>query len=313
MKIPVIVIFAPTATGKTELALKLFGKKSNSVFRNKAEIISADSMQAYRKLDIGTAKPSKNEIEELPHHLINIKNIDEQYNVSEFVGMADDISINLWKNKKIPVVAGGSGFYIRNFLLGLPKTPQSNEHIRNQLKSDCLKFGRDAMYEKLCLIDADSAKKINKNDEYRILRALEVFYITGKTRSSFELNICLREEFNFTTIVLCRERKDLYERINERVDKMFEMGLENEVHNLIASGATENMPGMKAIGYREWFLNDFKDVEKIKNEIKRQSRKYAKKQYTFMRDIPNAKTIFVKDDNSYIKNVEEMLVERLPL
>lgn len=309
-KIPVVVIFAPTATGKTALCLNIFGKGSHSFFKAKGELISADSMQVYRGLDIGTAKPDNFEKEQLTHHLIDVLDFNEQFNVSDFIQKADELCESIFSQKKIPVVAGGTGFYIRNFLLGLPETPESNEDLRQALIQRCKIEGKEKLYQELEKIDPESAEKINPNDEYRILRALEVFYLTGKPRSCFKLNTQLREKYNFCIIILEREREELYERINRRVDLMFEAGLKKEVTDLISKGATEQMPGMQAIGYREWFLHDYntqEGIEKIKYEIKRNSRKYAKKQYTFMKDIPGAHIVDASDEEKTLMQVTEII------
>lgn len=301
-KIPVIVIFAPTATGKTALTVKLFGSGSHSFFKNKAEIISADSMAVYKYMDIGTAKPSKDLISQIPHHMIDLVNPDIQFSVSDFVNKADELCNEIYLKGKIPVIVGGTGFYIRNFLLGLPQTPESDLQIRNQLKSELEKSGSDFMYQKLKTIDPISAEKINKNDVYRILRALEVFYITGKPRSSFVIFEKLREQYNFLPIVLERDREDLYNRIDLRIDQMFLDGLEQEVNLLISLGYKKEDPGMQAIGYREFFMN-LDSLEDIKQKIKHDSHKYAKKQYVFMKDIPNAKIYHIEKDQEYTEEV----------
>lgn len=301
-KIPVIVIFAPTATGKTALTVKLFGSGSHSFFKNKAEIISADSMAVYKYMDIGTAKPLKDLISQIPHHMIDLVNPDIQFSVSDFVNKADELCNEIYLKGKIPVIVGGTGFYIRNFLLGLPQTPESDLQIRNQLKSELEKSGSDFMYQKLKTIDPISAEKINKNDVYRILRALEVFYITGKPRSSFVLFEKLREQYNFLPIVLERNREDLYNRIDLRIDQMFLDGLEQEVNLLISLGYKKEDPGMQAIGYREFFMN-LDSLEDIKQKIKHDSHKYAKKQYVFMKGIPNAKIYHIEKDQEYTEEV----------
>lgn len=252
-KIPVIVIFAPTATGKTALTLKLFGSGSHSLFKDKAEIISADSMAVYKYMNIGTAKPDKTVLSQIPHHLIDFLEPNFQFSVNEFVRRSDLLCTEIYSRGKIPAIVGGTGFYIRNFLLGLPKTPESNAEIRTQLKNELKKSGIDFMYEKLKLVDNESAQKINKNDAYRILRALEVFYLTGKPRSSFSLSEKLRENYDFFTVILERDRSDLYERIDMRIEQMFSQGLEQEVQSLIEKGFTKDDAGMKAIGYREFF------------------------------------------------------------
>lgn len=302
-KIPVIVIFAPTASGKTALTRELFSPQSSHFVLN-AEIISADSQAVYKKMDIGTAKPDESLCKIIPHHLINLVNPDVQFTVADFIQKADDECKSIFKRQKIPVVCGGTGFYIRNFLFGLPKTPQSSEKIRNHLQNRIKSEGNEALYAELCVIDPKSAEKIHINDSYRICRALEVFYTTGKTRSSYQIEQKIRENYDFLFIILEPPKELLLKRIYERVDKMFEMGLEKEILNLKSEGYDENSPGMKAIGYREWFLYD--DKAKIREEIKRNSWKYAKKQFTYIRDIdfgnriPYSATV---DDIENVRNV----------
>lgn len=296
-----IVIFAPTATGKTALTVKLFGTGS-LFFEGKAEIISADSMAVYKYMDIGTAKPDQKLQKEIPHHMIDLFEPDTQFDVSSFVEKADFFAKEIYERKKIPVVAGGTGFYIRNFILGLPETPESNPEIRESLKAELEKSGIDFMYEKLKLVDPVSAEKINRNDAYRILRALEVFYITGKTRSEFVLPEKSREQYDFLTIVLERDREDLYRRIDLRVEQMFEAGLEGEVESLIKKGYNKDTPGMQAIGYREFFMG-LNSVSEIKEKIKHDSHKYAKKQYVFMKGIPDCKKFFIHENAEYTDEI----------
>lgn len=304
------MLFAPTASGKTALSIKLFGKSSLSCFKDKAELISADSMQVYKGLDIGTAKPDENEKKELKHHLIDILEPDCQFSVADFVSRADSCCSEIFSRGKIPLVAGGTGFYIRNFILGLPKTPVSDEKIRNQLKERIKKEGKEILYAELKSVDPESAAKINVNDEYRICRALEVFYSTGKPRSSFKISTKMRENFNFKVLILETPREKLYERINLRVEKMFENGLEQEIHSLYKKGFGKSAPGMQAIGYREWFLGDGtlrSDSERVLLEIQHDSRKYAKKQYTFMSDIPGAVKIDASDEEKMYLEVQRNL------
>ncbi len=274
--------------------LNLFGGSKS------AQVISADSMQVYKGMDIGTAKPSLEEREALPHQLIDIKNPCEQFSVSEFVQRADALCESLWAGGILPIICGGTGFYIRAFLLGLPKTPEGDESLREKLKKELLERGKAEMWKELLASDPDSAKKIDPADSYRVLRALEIYRLTGKPRAAFAQSPKLRDRYDFTTIILERDRDDLYKRIEERVDKMFEAGLESEARGLMASFKKED-PGMQAIGYREFF--ETKDngsplsTEEIKERIKRDSKKYAKKQYVFMRGIPGAATIRVSQES----------------
>ena len=311
MQIPVIVIFAPTASGKTALAVNLFGKDSHSFFKDiKFELVSADSVQIYRGLDVGSAKPSAYEKQALAHHLIDLYEPERLFNVSDFVNLCDETCADLYSRGIVPVVLGGTGFYIRNFILGLPETPESDEKIRNMIKSRLEKEGNEALYQELCRIDPESAAKINVNDAYRICRALEIFYSTGKPKSSFVMSGEPRKNYRFCTIILNREREELYERINRRVDIMYENGLKEEVLALIERGCTKQTPAMQAIGYKEWFDHDFNTDEgtaAILHDIKRNSRKYAKKQYVFMNDIPGAVKISMKDDVCCEKQVKEII------
>lgn len=296
-KIPVIVIFAPTASGKTALTRELFSPQGSHFILN-AEVVSADSQAVYREMDIGTAKPTKEFCKEIPHHLIDILNPDQQFNVSDFVDAADEACENIYSRGKIPVVCGGTGFYIRNFLYGVPPTPVSDEKIRNELKNRIEKEGNLALYQELQKIDPESAAKIHVNDSYRICRALEVFYISGNTRTSYQIEQKFREKYDFLFIVLQPEREVLYERIRQRVDIMFDDGLEEEVRTLISKGYNRETPGLKAIGYSEWFESE--NLDEIREAIKHHSTKYAKKQYTYIRDIPGSQIIdFSASEDNY--------------
>jgi len=299
---PVLVVFAPTACGKTDLALKLFGKDSLSCFANRAEIISADSMQVYKGMDIGTAKPDADFIEKIPHHLIDICNPTDVFSAGDFVRCAEIACKEIIKKNKLPVILGGTGFYIRNFICGLPTTPEANADLREKLKKRMEQEGASVLYNELKEIDSISAKRIHINDKYRILRALEVFYASGKPLSNFDLSGETRHGFKFCTIILERDRQELYERINLRVKLMFEQGLVQEVENLIAQGHTKDEPGMQAIGYREFFSEEAANIDNIderlefiQNLISLDSRKYAKRQYTFFKGIPNANRFNASD------------------
>ena len=233
-KIPAIVLFAPTASGKTALTRELFSPQGSHFILN-AEVVSADSQAVYRHLDIGTAKPTKEFCKEIPHHLIDILEPDQQFNVSDFVDAADEACRKIIKKGKIPVICGGTGFYIRNFLYGVPPTPVSDEKLRNELKQRILIEGNEALYRELQQIDPESALKIHQNDSYRICRALEIYYLCGKTRTSFQMEHKLREMYDFLFIVLEPDRQELYQKIAVRVENMFESGLENEIKKLLKS------------------------------------------------------------------------------
>ena len=308
--IPVLVITAPTATGKTSLLEELFANDSGSDFAGKAEIISADSMQVYKGLDIGTAKPDGSFCSRLPHHLIDICTPDHQFGSGEFVSYADSLCSNIWKRQKMPVICGGTTFYIKNFLYGLPPVPESNAAVRKELERRIKEEGAEVLWNELKGLDPESALKIHVNDEYRIKRALEVFLSTGKKRSDFEVPSKLRPGYKFCIIKLERPRDVLYDRINRRVEEMFRDGLAEEFEKLMAAGYKKTDPGMQAIGYREFFLVDGEGkarqdyLEEVKEMIKKDTRHYAKKQLTFFRSMPDGEAFSMDNPEAIKQKIE---------
>ena len=305
-KIPVIVFFAPTATGKTALTLELFGSGSLFDFKNKAEILSCDSQAVYKYFDIGTAKPTPEERAAVPYHLVDFADPAIQFGLGEFMEEADRLCGEIWSRKNVPVLCGGTGFYARNFILGAPTTPESDEKIRVHIKEKLAELGKESLYAELKIVDPLSARKININDEYRICRALEVFYTSGKPLSSYALPDVPRSQYEFLTIILNRDKDDLYRRIDLRVEKMFEEGLAEEIEKLKSMGYTKNTPAMKAIGYSEFFIDGL-SVDQVKEKIKNDSHHYAKKQYTFMRGIPGAVTVDADDKDRVARLVGDFI------
>nr|WP_318716004.1 tRNA (adenosine(37)-N6)-dimethylallyltransferase MiaA [uncultured Treponema sp.] len=305
-KIPVIVFFAPTATGKTALTLELFGSGSLFDFKNKAEILSCDSQAVYKYFDIGTAKPTPEERAAVPYHLIDFADPAIQFGLGEFMEEADRFCGEIWSRKNVPVLCGGTGFYARNFILGAPTTPESDEKIRVHIKEKLAELGKESLFAELKIVDPLSARKININDEYRICRALEVFYTSGKPLSSYALPDVPRSQYEFLTIILNRDKDDLYRRIDLRVEKMFEEGLAEEIEKLKSMGYTKDTPAMKAIGYSEFFIDGL-SVDQVKEKIKNDSHHYAKKQYTFMRGIPGAVTVDADDKDRVARLVGDFI------
>jgi tRNA dimethylallyltransferase len=290
--IPVLILFGPTASGKTALVEELFiRRKVRSV-----EIISADSMQVYRGMDIGTAKPSLEERARIPHHLIDICNPDEQFNVGEFVRLARDACRAAWARGNFPVVSGGTGFYLKNLVLGLPEAPPSDPAIRAALKAELAGRGAAGLMEELAAHDPVSAARIHPNDTYRLLRALEVLRASGRPLSSYAQGEG-GGNFRFLIVGLKREREDLYRRIDQRCAAMFRAGLPAEVERLFAAGYTPLDPGIKAIGYREFFIEEnglwrlSVDIAGVEALAARNSRRYAKRQIVFCASIPGLKWI----------------------
>ena len=305
-KIPVIVFFAPTATGKTALTLELFGSGSLFDFKNKAEILSCDSQAVYKYFDIGTAKPTPEERAAVPYHLVDFADPAIQFGLGEFMEEADRLCGEIWSRKNVPVLCGGTGFYARNFILGAPTTPESDEKIRVHIKEKLAELGKESLFAELKIVDPLSARKININDEYRICRALEVFYTSGKPLSSYALPDVPRSQYEFLTIILNRAKDDLYRRIDLRVEKMFEEGLAEEIEKLKSMGYTKDTPAMKAIGYSEFFIDGL-SVDQVKEKIKNDSHHYAKKQYTFMRGIPGAVTVDADDKDRVARLVGDFI------
>ncbi len=274
------MLFGPTAVGKTALVEQLFSRDF--------EIINADSMQVYRYMDIGTAKPSRELQKRIPHHLIDIRTPDRQYDVGQFVRDADLAAGEIYSRGRIPLITGGTAFYFYHFLYGLPSAPPSDRKIRDELYRQLAQEGREKLYAQLQVHDSVTAAKLHPNDTQRLIRALEVFYSSGTPLSAFVREPELRPGYEYLVMGLWRERQELYQRINRRVDRMWADGLVDEVHALIGRGYTADDPGMRGIGYREFFeMRSAGELlyADIKTEIKKNSRRYAKRQITFFKRI----------------------------
>ena len=270
-----MVLFGPTAVGKTALTEELFSKGF--------EIINADSVQVYRYLDIASAKPEKELVEKIPHHLVDIRFPWEQYNSGDFCKDAERLIKEINERGNIPLITGGTAYYFKQLLYGPSSTPESNPKTREEIQRTIDDIGLDKAYEMLMSLDMEAAKKIDKNDRYRISRALEVIKDTGRPLSSFPVSDTLREDIDFVIIGLKREKKELEERIRKRVDIMFDSGAVREMKALLSMGADLSWPGMQGIGYREWFNameSGEVNISIIKDMIIRSSIKYAKRQMT---------------------------------
>lgn len=301
-KIPVILLFGPTAVGKTAVIEDLCSTGY--------EIVNADSQQVYRYLNIGTAKPSPALLDRIPHHLVDFLNPSKQFSVGCFVKEADRAIVNIHRRGNIPVVSGGTAYYFYHFIYGIPPAPQADEQVRKQLLQRLELEGRDALWGELEQVDPESAERLHPNDTQRLLRALEVYHSAGFPLSSFHLQSVPREKYRFLTIGLNRPRVELYRRINERVERMWEFGLPEEFRLLKEMGFGEGDPGMQGIGYREFFLLDYTDkytLTGLKEEIKKNSRRYAKRQITFFKRIPDAEWFLPYDAGKLRLRIENFL------
>jgi len=278
--IPVIIIQGATASGKSSFAIEL-AKALES------EIISADSRQVYRKLDIGTAKVSSAEQAQVKHHLIDVVDPDENYNAGRFVSDASELIFYLHAQGKIPIIAGGTGMYVKALLEGLINIPEADEQIKQQLRQLAHEKTGAEIKQILAKVDPLSAQRIETNDVQKLLRALEVWEITGKSITTHYQEQQEQKIFQPYRILLEMDRKILYDRINRRIDIMINNGLLKEIDNLLRAGYKENDPGLIAVGYREfypWFRGE-QTLEESIRLAKKHSRNYAKRQLTWFRRI----------------------------
>ena len=281
----VALLFGPTGVGKTEIIKNLV---LNPAYLLPLEIINADSLQVYRYLDIGTAKPAGELLKAVPHHLVDILNPEESFNVGDFIRLADQAVREISRRGKWPFITGGTAFYIKHFILGLPGAPPSEFQVRQRLIERVSSEGLETLYHELQQIDPVYAAKISASDKTRIIRALEVYEASGQPLSAFKLPEASRPGYDFLLLGLERPRAELNARIEQRVGEMFARGLEREVKSLLAQGYTWEAPAMQGIGYKEFCmmgpgcltLND------IKTLIIKNTRAYAKRQMTFFKALP---------------------------
>ena len=276
MERKVIVIVGPTCSGKTKLSLSLAKNL-------KSEIISADSRQVYKYLDIGTAKPSGQELKLVKHHFINTLKPDEEFNVSKFEDGAVDIISNLHKYNKIPVVVGGSGLYIKALIDGIFNTANKDEDYRKELKEKMIEYGKEYLYEELKKVDLISAEKMHPQNWKRVMRALEVYHLTKEPIWKLQQEYNRNLNFEFHQYGLDRDREILYENIDQRVDDMINKGLVDETKNVLNMGYNKKLNSLNTVGYKEIisYLDNDITLEKAVELIKRNTRRFAKRQLTW--------------------------------
>lgn len=286
-----LIIAGPTAVGKSDLSVDL-AKKLNG------EIISVDSMQIYKYMDIGSAKISKEEMGGIPHYLIDFVDPSKEFSVAEFKELATEKIKDIQSRGKLPILVGGTGLYINSIICNMNfAESDKDEEYREELEKIANEHGNEYLHEMLKDIDLESYNSIHFNNRKRVIRALETYKLTGKPFSSFKAKNSIYETlYNIYYYVLNMDRAKLYERINKRVDIMFEKGLLEEVKNLKAMGLTDDMQSMKGIGYKEvlYYLDGKISLEQCIEMIKQGSRNYAKRQLTWFRKDPRA--IFIDKD-----------------
>lgn len=294
-----LIVCGATATGKSELAVKC-AQKLNS------EIISADSQLVYKKLNIGTAKPTKDEMCGIKHHMIDVIEPTENYSVSDYRKDAKAIVDNLLNEGKTPIICGGTGFYINSVLYDLSYGKSAaNLEVREKYETLLKEKGKAYLYNLLKSIDCDTADKLHVNDTKRIIRALEIYETSGIKKSEFKDDY--KPLYDYLAVAVDYPREELYKRIDMRVDKMFEAGLVDEVIDLLNNGVNEFSQCMQAIGYKEV-------VQGLKNKllestmrdiIKQNTRHYAKRQITFFKKLKNI--VWIEPENATAEYVLEML------
>ena len=291
---PLIVIAGPTAVGKTAASVRLAEWIGG-------EIVSADSMQVYRGMDIGSAKASLAERRGIPHHLLDIVDPSENFSVARYQKYANEALQDIQSRGKIPILVGGTGFYIQAVLYGIDFTEEDNDPLyRAYLYRIAEEEGPDALYRMLMETDPESARSIPSHNVKRVARALEFYHDTGLRMSEHNARQRMKESpFDYRYFVLYTERSRLYERIGVRVDEMLEKGLLSEVKGLRERGMTEDMTSMHAIGYRQLFayLDGRNSYDEAVENIKRETRRYAKRQLTWFRREKNARFVDVEKED----------------
>lgn len=279
MGIPLVIIAGPTGVGKTRVAIEI-------AERIGGEIIGADSMQIYRYLNIGTAKPSVEERAKVPHHLIDFRNPDEEYSAAEYARDAAALIKDIHARGRLPLLVGGTGLYIRAVLQGIFEGPGRDETFRAEMRTLAEEQGKEALYHKLQQVDPVTAERLHPNDLVRIIRALEVFHLTGVPISTHQQEATVpANQYQTCFLVLTMSRERMYARVNVRVDQMIAAGLVQEVHDLLERGYSRELNSMKSLGYKEIaaYLSGEYDLAAAVELMKRNTRHYAKRQITWFR------------------------------
>lgn len=308
---PLIIIAGPTAVGKSDIAVKL-AKRING------QIISADSMQVYRGMDIGSAKVTHEEMDGVKHYLIDVLDPTEDFNVVLFQQMAKEAIEKVLSEGAVPIIVGGTGFYIQSVLYDIDFEPSEDNHeYRDMLEKEAEEYGADYLFAKLMEVDPKSCDTIHKNNVKRVIRALEYYHENGTPISEHnEVQRSKESPYNFAYFVLNDDRDAIYNKIDLRVDKMVEAGLVEEVINLKNKGLTRDFVSMQGLGYKEIidYLDGIISLDEALYVIKRDSRHFAKRQITWFKREPDAvwvdKSEFGRDDESVLDYMINILKDK---
>ena len=305
MKSPLICIVGPTAVGKTEIAIQLAQHLD-------AEIVSLDSRQIYRGMDIGTAKPIPEQQRAVPHHLIDCVDVDQTFSVAEYQRLADTAIAEIRERGKRTMAVGGAGLYFRGIIDGLFDGPGADAEIRAKLQREADEHGNVALHERLRRCDPETANRVHPNNLVRVIRALEVYELTGKPISSLQQQWKMNEpRYPFRAFGLNMPRETLYQRIEERVNRMVEAGLIEEVKGLLDQGCPRNCVAMQSFGYKE--LIDYLDGKRTLDEaislLKQNTRRFAKRQLTWFRNDPRIEWLDTSQFSSIDGIVDNLLAK----
>ena len=300
--IPLVVIVGPTASGKTALSIEIAKRLGG-------EIVSADSMQVYKQMNIGTAKPDEEEKQGIAHHLIDVVDIGDDFSVNSFAKMAHAKIRDIYIKGKLPILVGGTGLYTDVVVYNTKLSEDSFDvSVRKRLEGVLLNEGREKLYDMLCHVDAPAAEKLHVNDVKRVMRALEIYYNTGKTKTYLDsISNAAPKIYNSITFGISYERERLYERINMRVDKMMENGLLQEVEALSKTPGFLSSTAGQGIGYKEiiYYLNGTATYDEAVRILKRDTRRLAKRQLTWFRK--NKDIIWLDGEREFGEMVNECI------
>jgi len=296
-----LVIIGPTAVGKTKLSIEM-------AKRYHGEIISGDSMQIYRGMDIGTAKIKTDEMEGVPHHLIDIRDPDESFSVAEFQQLVRAKIREIAQKGKLPIIVGGTGLYIQSVIYDYQfSDAAADEEFRHKLEERAKDIGNEALYQELKKLDPESAEQIHPNNVRRVIRAFEIYHCTGKTMSEYQKVQTPDLLYRTALVGLTMEREMLYNRINERVEMMMEEGLLDEVKGLYEKGLRA-CQSIQAIGYKEIYeyLDSRMTLDAAVENLKQNSRRYAKRQLTWFRNKMDVQWFDMSDVQNFTKKITEI-------
>ena len=301
VRVRIAVLAGPTAVGKTSYAIDLAQEMGT-------EIVSADSMQVYQQFDIGTAKPSAEERSRVAYHLLDCVDPREEFSLARFIKLADEIIDHINRKGMIPLVVGGTGLYIKGLIEGIFEEGARDPELRSRLREEIRMQGLGTLYQRLQEVDPVAAQRISPNDMMRIVRALEVYELTGRPISELQRESQTQDKrYEYRLVVLTRDRAELYERIEARVDRMFATGFVEEVRRLLDMGYSPDLHAMKALGYREVvaYIKGQTSLKEAQLRVKQATRRYGKRQLTWFRAMREAEWLNLSG-NSYQENVERL-------